>query len=58
MGNISAFDGVKSCSSRLSDLINHKLPFKIVAQNGKFISFTPVGCRVNTKKSTHLKVST
>ena len=40
MGDISAFDGIKLCAGRLSDknLLNHLEPFKIAAENDKFIS--------------------
>lgn len=40
MGDISAFDGIKLCAGRLSDknLLNHPEPFKIAAENDKFIS--------------------
>lgn len=38
--NISDFDGIKICASRLNDknLLNHTEPFRIANQNGKFIS--------------------
>lgn len=40
MRDISAFDGIKICASRLSDknLLNHIYPFRLAAENGKFIS--------------------
>ncbi len=40
LGDISSFDGIKICASRLADrnLLNHTYPFKVAAQNGKFIS--------------------
>ncbi len=40
MGDISRFDGIKICASRLKDknLLNHIEPFKIANENGKFIS--------------------
>ncbi len=40
LGDISGFDGIKICASRLADknLLNHTEPFKVAADNGKFIS--------------------
>lgn len=40
MEDISGFDGIKICASRLKDknLLNHKEPFIIAAEMGKFIS--------------------
>ena len=40
MGDISGFDGIKICASRLSDknLLNHLYPFRLAAENGKFIT--------------------
>ncbi len=40
LGDISGFDGIKLCASRLKDknLLNHIEPFKIANENGKFIS--------------------
>ncbi len=40
LGDLSAFDGIKICASRLKDrnLLNHTLPFEYAAKNGKFIS--------------------
>ena len=40
LGSIDAFDGIKICASRLKDteLLNHTEPFRIAAENGKFIS--------------------
>ena len=40
LGDISGFDGIKICASRLADknLLNHIEPFKIANDNGKFIS--------------------
>ena len=40
LGDISGFDGIKICAGRLSDknLLNHIEPFRIAAENGKFIS--------------------
>lgn len=40
LGDISGFDGVKICASRLYDknLLNHLEPFKKAAENNKFIS--------------------
>lgn len=40
MRDLSGFDGIKICASRLRDknLLNHKLPFKLACENGKFIS--------------------
>ena len=40
MRDISAFDGIKICASRLRDknLLNHIYPFRLAAENGKFIS--------------------
>lgn len=40
LGDISGFDGIKICASRLSDkkLLNHLEPFKIAAESNKFIS--------------------
>lgn len=40
LGDVSGFDGIKICASRLSDknLLNHIEPFKIANDNGKFIS--------------------
>ncbi len=40
MRDLSGFDGIKICASRLCDknLLNHKLPFKLASENGKFIS--------------------
>ena len=40
LGDISAFDGIKLCAGRLADknLLNHIEPFKVAAENGKFIS--------------------
>lgn len=40
MGDISAFDGIKICASRLADqnLLNHIYPFELAEKNGKFIS--------------------
>ena len=39
-GDISDFDGIKICASRLKDrnLLNHIEPFKAANENGKFIS--------------------
>ena len=40
LGDVSGFDGIKICASRLKDknLLNHLEPFKIADENGKFIS--------------------
>lgn len=40
LGDISGFDGIKICASRLADknLLNHLEPFKTAYENGKFIS--------------------
>lgn len=40
LGDISGFDGIKICASRLIDknLLNHLEPFKAAAENDKFIS--------------------
>ena len=40
MGDISCFDGIKICASRLSDknLLEHLYPFRLAAEKGKFIS--------------------
>ena len=40
LGDISDFDGIKICASRLADKnpLNHIEPFKIADKNGKFIS--------------------
>ena len=40
LGDVSGFDGIKICASRLADrnLLNHTEPFRIAAENGKFIS--------------------
>ena len=40
MADISRFDGIKICASRLEDknLLNHLEPFKTANENGKFIS--------------------
>lgn len=40
MGRVSGFDGIKLCASRLRDknLLNHLEPFRLAAENGKFIS--------------------
>lgn len=40
MGDISGFDGIKICASRLKDknLLNHLRPFELADKNGKFIS--------------------
>lgn len=40
LGDISGFDGIKICASRLADknLLNHIEPFKAAYENGKFIS--------------------
>ena len=40
MGDIGEFDGIKLCAGRLSDknLLNHLEPFRIAAENDKFIS--------------------
>ena len=40
LGDISGFDGIKICASRLKDknLLNHIEPFKVANENGKFIS--------------------
>lgn len=40
LGNISGFDGIKICAGRLADknLLNHLHPFKVAAENNKFIS--------------------
>lgn len=40
MGDISGFDGIKICASRLSDknLLNHLHPFELADKTGKFIS--------------------
>ena len=40
MGDISGFDGIKICASRLSDknLLEHIYPFRLAAEKGKFIS--------------------
>lgn len=40
MADISRFDGIKICASRLEDknLLNHLEPFKTANKNGKFIS--------------------
>lgn len=40
LSDISVFDGIKICASRLKDkeLLNHTEPFRIAAENGKFIS--------------------
>jgi predicted TIM-barrel fold metal-dependent hydrolase len=40
LGDISGFDGIKLCASRLKDknLLNHIEPFKTANENGKFIS--------------------
>lgn len=40
LGDISGFDGIKICASRLNDknLLNHTEPFKIANEKGRFIS--------------------
>ena len=40
MGNLTDFDGIKICASRLKDknLLNHLKPFEIANENGLFIS--------------------
>ncbi len=40
MGDITAFDGIKICASRLADqnLLNHLHPFELADKYGKFIS--------------------
>ena len=40
LGDVSAFDGIKLCASRLEDLDlrNHMHPFEVAYANGKFIS--------------------
>lgn len=40
LGDISGFDGIKICASRLTNknLLNHIEPFKTAAENAKFIS--------------------
>lgn len=40
MGDISGFDGIKICASRLKDknLLNHLHPFELADKTGKFIS--------------------
>ena len=40
LGDISCFDGIKICASRLSDknLLNHLEPFRVANEQGKFIS--------------------
>lgn len=40
LGDISGFDGIKICASRLVDknLLNHIEPFRVALENGKFIS--------------------
>ncbi len=40
LGDISGFDGIKICAGRLNDknLLKHIEPFKLAAENGKFIS--------------------
>lgn len=40
LGDISGFDGIKICASRLKDknLLNHIEPFKIANEKGRFIS--------------------
>ncbi len=40
LGDITGFDGIKICASRLADknLLNHPEPFRKAAENGKFIS--------------------
>ncbi len=40
MGDISIFDGIKICASRLSDknLLSHLYPFRLAEEKGKFIS--------------------
>lgn len=40
MNDISAFDGIKLCAGRLTDknLLNHLHPFRLAAENGKFVS--------------------
>ena len=40
MGDVSSFDGIKICAGRLADknLLNHLYPFRLAAENGKFIS--------------------
>lgn len=40
LGDISGFDGIKICASRLGDrnLLNHTEPFRVAAEAGKFIS--------------------
>ena len=40
LGDMSGFDGIKICASRLKDknLLNHIEPFKAADENGKFIS--------------------
>ncbi len=40
MGDISGFDGIKICASRLTDqnLLKHLYPFELADKNGKFIS--------------------
>lgn len=40
LSDISAFDGIKICASRLEDknLLNHIEPFRFADENGKFIS--------------------
>ncbi len=40
LSDINGFDGIKICAGRLSDknLLNHLHPFRVAAENGKFIS--------------------
>lgn len=40
LGDLSGFDGIKICASRLADrnLLNHILPFEVASKEGKFIS--------------------
>ena len=40
MGDVSLFDGIKICASRLKDknLLNHIYPFELAQKEGKFIS--------------------
>lgn len=40
LSDINGFDGIKICAGRLSDknLLNHLHPFRMAAENGKFIS--------------------
>ena len=40
LGDVTDFDGIKICASRLQDknLLNHTAPFKIACENGMFIS--------------------